>query len=246
MLERSQVRARSCDAPVVSESERNDRGARFLRILATAFLTLVLMLGGGGATATAGPSASASTQPMLSIELNNSVGEVGSGDTVSYVAVLENLGSSSVEATVTVSVPSYVALDAESAGSAVVEGDEASWTRTVEAGRSAEFTIDATIGAIPTSERRVTTLVSVFVGDPPKLVVRTADAAKIFGVEDLPNDVAEQVAVDAAGADGRPWLIGGAVAAAALFAVLLVATILVTRSRRARPEMAGANRMAVF
>lgn len=183
---------------------------------------------------------------MLSIAVNNSVGEVRSGDAVSYVAVLENLGSTSVEATVTVSVPSYVAIDAESAGSAVVEGDEATWTRTVEAGRRAEFTIDATIGTIPTSERRVTTLVSVFVGDPAKLVVRTADAAKIVGVEDLPNDVAEQVAVDAAVADARPWLIGGAVVAAALFAVLLVATILAIRSRRTQREIAGTNRIAVF
>lgn len=224
---------------------------RTLRASLAGLLALWLMLGGGAATSWATtetddaeteqtePSSSESAQPLLSIAVQRTGGEVQSDDAVTYTAVLENLGEGAVDATVVVSVPEYVTLASESAPAAVVAGTEATWVSTIEGNDAAEFVIDAVIGTIPDTERRVTTVVSVFVGDPAELIVRTADAANIVGVDDVPSPAAEQAADEAATADDRLLLTVGLVATAALFVVLLVVTIVVVRktraSKRSRP-----------
>jgi len=222
----------------VSELRANGSGrAASLRVSLAVLLALWVMLGGSvvaasATTDTEDAESEQSEQPLLSITVESSAGEVESGDEVTYTAVLENLGASAVDVVVVLSAPEYVALSDDPVEGATVEGAEASWDSTLEAAGSAEFEIDAVIGTIPDTERRVTTLVSVFVGDPAELIVRTADAARIVGVEDGPNEVAEEAAQEASTADERLWLTVGLIAAAVVFGVLLIVTIVVVARSR--------------
>lgn len=196
---------------------------------------LWLACGSGVASASAGANTEVVPPPLLSIAVDGANEQVESGDEVTYTAILENLGTASVAATVVLTVPSYLTLG--SGSDAAVEDSDATWVTELASGARAEFVIDAVIGEIPQAERRVTTVVSVFAGDPAALIVRTADAANIVGVEDTPNEVAQEAAEDAAGAEERRLLMITLVSVAVVFVVLLIATaVVVLRSRAARRD----------
>jgi hypothetical protein len=68
---------------------------------------------------------------------------------------------------------------------AKASGDTASWTVTVEPGKTASKTLDARIGTIPKGEVRATALATLFApGSSTQILVRSADPDHIKGVRD--------------------------------------------------------------
>jgi hypothetical protein len=111
----------------------------------------------------------------LSIAITDHVSEVHPGSSVQYTATVTNLGPRVVTGTLEVTVPAY----------AKASGDTASWSVTVEPGKTARKTLDATIGTIPRGEVRATALATLFArGSSTQILVRSADPDLIQGVHD--------------------------------------------------------------
>jgi lipopolysaccharide export LptBFGC system permease protein LptF len=166
--------------------------------------------------------------PQLSVTLTSDGKTVTSGDTVTYKGEVKNLGTSDTDVKIVLNAPKYVELGI--AAHATVEKNDATWTTTIPAGKASGFTIKATIGTIPHTERRVTTLASVYVGDDASPVVRTADASFIKGVADGPGSTTATKA-DTSGA--FPWHVLWAIASCVIV-LLAIAAILffVLRNKR--------------
>jgi hypothetical protein len=157
---------------------------------------------------------------QLSVTLTSSAETVAAGDSVAYTGEVKNLGAAEAVVTVVVETPAFLTLGA--AEGATIEGTKASWPVTLAPGAAQAFAIDATIGEIPDTEKRVTTLASVFVGNDASPIVRTASASFIAGVDDSPagkSDKGSADTSDSTGASALPWII------AAVVVVLLAAAV---------------------
>lgn len=171
---------------------------------------------------------------QLSVTLTSNQKTVTAGDAITYTGTLKNLGASDTDVTIDMDAPAYVKLG--TSRGAKVEKNDATWTATVMPGKTKQFVIKATIGKIPHTERRVTTVASVYVGDAQAPIVRTADASFIKGVNDTPG--AQPTSTPTASSSGAtasalPWIIAGGILILLLAAA---AVILVVARNRRRPR----------
>jgi len=118
----------------------------------------------------------------LSISIHNDTGSVRTGDHLSYAATLRNDGTAAVDGRLVVTVPAYMRITA--ANGADLEGTDASWSVEVPAGASVTKNVSASLGDIPKGELRVTTLVSLYLGDATQPAIRSAEADTIAGITD--------------------------------------------------------------
>lgn len=176
-----------------------------------------------GAPAAAEEQAPEPAAPQLSVTLSNGVDELSAGDELTFTAEVRNFGAA-LEARVVLAPPAYVALGG--AEGATVEANTATWVVPIDAGSTATLEIPAAVGGIPETETRVTTLVSVYVGESTAPVVRTAVANHIVGVADDPKPGPGQ---SDGGAALLAWIIAGGV-----LVVLLAAAAVVLLLRRRR------------
>ncbi|WP_431245575.1 hypothetical protein [Leifsonia xyli] len=179
----------------------------------------------------AAPVASAhAEQPaaQLSVTLANSEKTVKAGDRITYTGHVKNLGATEAKVTVVLDAPGYVELGA--ASGAEVDKNTATWTPTIAPGGDSTFTIPAAVGKIPSAERRVTTLASVYVGEDKTPIVRTADASHIQGVKDTPGGTATAPHSQKSTPMALPWVVAGTVLL--LLVVVAAALLLILRRRR--------------
>jgi hypothetical protein len=177
---------------------------------------------------------SAAPAAQLSVTLTSTQKTVTAGDKITYTGRLQNLGASDTDVTIDMDAPAYVKLG-KSTG-AKVDKSDAKWTATLAPGKTKTFVIKASIGKIPSSERRVTTVASVYVGDAKAPIVRTADASFIKGVDDTPG--AQPTSTPSASSTSAatsvlPWIIAGGILILLLAAA---AVILVVRRNRRRQQ----------
>ncbi|MGJ4845267.1 hypothetical protein [Leifsonia sp. Le1] len=172
---------------------------------------------------------------QLSVTLTNSEKTVTTGDKVTYTGHVKNLGAAEAAVTIALEAPGYLELGATTG--ATVDKNTATWTPTIAPGADNSFTISATIGKIPSTERRVTAVASVYVGDGKKPVVRTADASFIQGVKDTPHQKPARAAATRSAPTVLPWIIGGGI----LLVIIAAAAIVLTVRNRTRPRRGTQN-----
>lgn len=163
--------------------------------------------------------------PQLSITLTNERDEIRPGEELTFTAEIRNTGAT-IAGRVVLDAPAYMALGATDG--ATVADATATWDATLEAGSTTTVSVPATVGDIPETETRVTTLVSVYIGDSPAPVVRTAVANRIVGVTDGASPAAGQAD---GGAALLAWIIAGAVLVVLLAAAAIVLAVLRRRRR---------------
>jgi hypothetical protein len=176
---------------------------------------------------------------QLSVTLTSSPETVASGDSVDYTGEVKNLGAAEAVVTVVVETPAFLTLGA--AEGATVEGNKASWPVTLAPGAAQAFEIDATIGEIPETEKRVTTLASVFVGDETSPIVRTASASFIDGVDDAPAAKSDKGSADkknSSAASALPWIITAVVVVLVAAAVVVYFVVFRGKNRKNRANHA--------
>lgn len=199
-----------------------------LRIAAAAVLVATAPL-----TTVAPAHAAAEAEPSgLTVDVSDGVDEVSPGDEVTVSATLANEGPEAVDALLVLTAPSYASYtDAE--GADLAEAD-ASWTLTVDSGDSATVEATFAVDAIPETEYQVTTLASVYSGDPsgPPLI-RAADVDTIPGTRNPADPEAGSAEARAsAPASVAVWAASAGTAAIVAAGVLIVA--LMRRRRGAR------------
>lgn len=180
----------------------------------------------------------AAAPPGLSVTIDNGQEEIPPNSETTYTAELSNTGPESVTATLVVTLPDYASVE-ESAGGAV-SGQDASWTVTVDPGATEAVTVRASVGEIPEGLFRVTTLVSVYLGEvslddaPGSPVIRSADSDRIPGVIDpstVSADTHEPIPKPDPGVDLVSILVvGGGVAV-----MLALAALILWRRARVKP-----------
>jgi len=194
--------------------------------IAAAIALSAVLLGGGPAFA-----AAAAPPAGLSISIKTDGGSLRSGAQVSYTATVQNDGIAAVDGRLVVTVPNYVSINAADGGH--LAGSDASWTVELPAGARVTKKVSATLGDIPKGELRVTTLVSLYLGDATQPAIRSAEADAIAGVTDPAHAVGDK-AVDTSAA-APPTLVGiGIGAAAILVAVAVLGLWWFARRRRMR------------
>jgi hypothetical protein len=191
----------------------------------------------------AAPSVSAeevAPAAQLSVTLTSSAETVTAGDVIAYTGEVKNLGAAEAVVTVVVESPAFLTLGA--AEGATIEGNKASWPVTLAPGAAQSVEVDATVGEIPETEKRVTTLASVYVGDDASPIVRTASASFIAGVDDSPAGESGKGSTDTSDSgdsSALPWIIAAVVAV--LLAAAVVAYIVFVRRKN---RSARSNRSA--
>ncbi|MBN9629456.1 MAG: hypothetical protein J0I18_02425, partial [Actinobacteria bacterium] len=96
-------------------------------------------------------------------------------------------------------------------------------------------TVSATVGTIPATERRVTVVASVYVGDDSSPTVRTATAGFIHGVKDTPERTPGPTAASPPSVPTvLPWIVVGGI-----LLVLIAAAAIVLGVRRAQRRVRG-------
>jgi hypothetical protein len=194
------------------------------RALTSATLAVGLAAIVAGPVASASAATTAAPPAGLSIAITDHVSEVQPGSAVQYTATVTNLGARAVTGTLAVTVPDY----------AKASGDTARWTVTVEPGKTASKTLDATIGTIPKGEVRVTALATLFArGSSTQILVRSADPDLIKGVRD-PAQTARPAAASA------PTVFNAGIVFAVILLVVValgVASAFWIRRRRARRRL---------
>jgi hypothetical protein len=178
--------------------------------------------------------AAAESTPALSITLDSPEGEVASGDELSYTATLANLGDGGFSGTVEVEAPSFVLV--ETADGADVSENVAVWQVDLSGVSTASFDFTVAVGEIPSDITRVTTLVSVYQPGADSPIVRTAHAARIEGVAEVPGNGVTPAPSDdpngiGAGGNSWGWILAG-IAALMIVGVIVTATLLFLRRRR--------------
>lgn len=198
-------------------------GQRFFGIAAIA-IPVLGMLGAHVAPTQAAPN--------LSITLASGVDTLAPGDAITYTAEVVNRGES-IDARIVLTPPAYIAVDAagEGADGAVIDGNEVTWTTTLDAAATSTFEIPATVADIPESELRATALVSVYVGDSTTPVVRTASADHIEGVDD------EQLVANPV----LPMLLWGGIGLVVILVAVALVLVLMQRRRKAAAAAAAAE-----
>lgn len=199
-----------------------------LTALALAGAALLVVPVPVGAVA-APPGLSGAAQPGLSVAVSDGVGEVRSGADLTYTATLTNAGAKPVTTRMVLTVPPYLAVRA--GDDAQVGAHSITWQVVVRPGTSVRRTVSAHVGAIPETERRVTTLVSIYQGTATSLpLIRSADADRIHGVDDRARSVAPASKASSSSSSGAAW---AAVSAGALV-IAAGAGLIGYRRRRSR------------
>lgn len=178
--------------------------------------------------------ATAESTPALSITLDSPEGEVKSGDELSYTATLANLGDGGFNGTVEVEAPSFVLVN--TADGADVSDNIAVWQVEVSGASTATFDFTVTVGEIPSDITRVTTLVSVYQPGADSPIVRTAHAARIEGVAEIPGNGVTPAPSDDPNASGAgdgswSWIFVG-IAALMIAGVIVAAVLFFLQERR--------------
>ncbi|MDQ0614158.1 hypothetical protein QF046_001799 [Microbacterium sp. W4I4] len=132
-------------------------------------------------------SSESSAQAELSVTLTADQDVVRSGDEVTLTATVSNTGTVEVPVRTVLELPPYVSVADASDGD--VEGSHLTWEVTLGAAQEQTWEADVVIGSIPDGEVRVTSVLSAFVGDQERALVRTAHAASIHGVADTPRPI---------------------------------------------------------
>lgn len=176
--------------------------------------------------------APAQAAPNLSITLTSGVDTLAPGDDLTYTAEVVNRGES-IDARIVLTPPAYIEVDAadEALEGAVVEGNEVTWTTTLDAAATSTFEIPATVADIPEGELRATALISVYIGDSTTPLVRTASADHIEGVDD------EQLVANPI----LPMVLWVGIGLVVVLVVVAVALVLVQRRRKAAAVAADAE-----
>jgi hypothetical protein len=202
-----------------------------LRTLLTTGATALLLVAGAAV-----PSARADEPAaQLSITLTNSEKTVKAGDEVTYTGRVKNLGASEAAVRIVLETPGYVELG--TADGATIDENTATWTPTIAPGTETTFTIPAKVGKIPSTERRVTTLASVYAGEGTTPIVRTADAGFIDGVTDTPGGKEAPADAGKNAPVALPWIVVGVVVLVLLAGA--AALLLIVRGRRRRRRRGG-------
>lgn len=163
---------------------------RWLPVLVAVLVAALVVVGVSGlftlvasATAAATPVARSHPAPPvgLSVGLSDGRTQVHSDLGVIYTATLSNGAAKPVTADLLLTVPAYLTIRA--AGGAKITKQNATWPVTVEPGETVSKSLSAHIGTIPKTERRLTSLITVYQGaatDRP--VIRSAAVNTIAGV----------------------------------------------------------------
>jgi hypothetical protein len=185
-----------------------------------------------------GPMTAAQAVPPtgLSISIHDGSSELHSGDKLAYTATVRNSGTAQVEGRLAITVPAYVHVT--DAAGAERTGADSNWTVVVPAGGSVTKKLVGVLGNIPKAEVRVTTLVSLYVGDATQPVIRSAESDTIAGVKDPAHAVSDRPAESAATPIGWIGLAGGAIA----LVVVVVLAWGFGRRRRIHPSHTGESR----
>jgi len=194
------------------------------RAFVGAALTVLLALGPVAAAEAAPPAG-------LSISIQRGGTEVHPGDRLTYTAIVRNDGTSPVEGRLVITVPDYLRVaDAEGADRS---GSDASWAVTVPAGAAVSEKLTGVLQRIPKGQLRVTTLVSLYLGDQAQATIRSADAAVIAGVRDPAHAVDDRPTSPTI----QPWFLvvaGLAILVLAAIGALAAWRLVVRRRRRLR------------
>jgi hypothetical protein len=171
----------------------------------------------------------------VSISITDGVSEVDSGSVVQYRATITNIGPAPVSGILTVTIPDYSKyVDPITAD---VSGDGASWSVTVDPGKSVSKKVKVTVGTIPRREVRVTTLATLTASDDPAhILVRTADPDLIRGVQDPAHTVGRPKAGASDALAGTGIVVG---VMAAVIVILAIVAIVWIRRRRTLPNRRG-------
>jgi len=172
-------------------------------------------------------AADAATPAGLSVSIHEGSGEVHSGDRLTYTATVRNEGTSPVDGRLVVTVPDFLSVD--DAKGADRAGSDTSWTVTVPAGGSVSKKLTGVVARIPKGQLRITTLVSLYLGDETRPTIRSADAATIAGVSDPAHAVGDRP--DTSTAVPLPGVLLG-LGGAAVAAIGAVAVWRLLRRRR--------------
>jgi len=199
-------------------------------VVAAVLLTALAALAPAtGAYAAAPATARAAAPAGLSVSIHNGSTEVRQGDRLAYTATVKNSGTDPVDGRLVITVPSYVQVT--EAADADDSGADASWAVTVPPGGSVTKKLTGVLEKIPKGEVRVTTLVSLYLGDAKRPAIRSAEADTIAGVKDPAHAVSDQAG--AASAPGLPPIAWVGLGIAAVVAIGAVFAWQVTRRRRA-------------
>lgn len=158
-----------------------------MRIVTRVILSLCLL----GASLLGVANSAAVAPSGLSIHIDDSVTEADAAQELVYTAQLRNTGATTVDATVVVTVPDYLEVTSVEGSDAegVIDGGTATWPASVGPGETITFVTAALVGTIPSEERRVTTIVSVYLPTPNgedrgAPLIRSADSNRIVGIDD--------------------------------------------------------------
>lgn len=199
--------------------------------------TTTVVLGGAllGAPAAAAATASQAAPDGLSIAISDGSAETSSGASSSYTVTVTNRGTTPVTGELVIAVPHFVTFS--EAEGARREKADAAWKVTIAPGASERRRASATVGRIPATEVRVTTLATLYdSADRARILVRAADANAIRGVLDPAHTVGQSPRKVGAAPNG-PGLLGvvvGVGAGAALLAALIVGIVVFRRRRGVR------------
>lgn len=173
--------------------------------------------------------AEAATPAGLSVSIHAGSGEVHPGDRLTYTATVRNEGTTPIAGRLVITVPDFVRVS--DAGDAERAGSDTTWAVTAPAGGSVTKKLTGVLDKIPKGQLRVTTLVSLYLGDDAQPTIRSADAATIAGVKDPAHAVGDSPAKPSAVPSPSPWI---AVGAAALAIGAIAVWQLLRRRRRQR------------
>jgi len=189
---------------------------------AAALAIALPMLGLGTASAS---DASVEASPNIAVTLTSDADTVAAGERITYTAEIINKGEA-LHARVVLTPPQYATVG--SIEGAEVVDNEVTWAITLGAAETKTLEIPARIGEIPDTELRVTTLLSLYVGDSTRPLVRTASAAHIDGVQDVQVVSSPQPSI----------LLWGGIGLLIVLASLAVVIVLLQRRRHAAEEAA--------
>jgi hypothetical protein len=206
----------------------------------TALAALALAATGIAGIGAASPSATPTPPPPgLSITIDNGATTTKPNSDVSYKVTLANAGTSPVTAWIVATVPGYGKIT-DAGGGQAKDGND-TWKVTVDPGKKQTETLKAHIGTIPKGTYRVTTLASVYLSEDTSgaPIIRSADSDAIPGVKapvlTTPSPTTSSPA-HAAGSITTPVLIGILGAVVIILAAVIVAFVLVRRTRQRGPR----------